>query len=284
MNKKFSWRSFISFGLFFSFFIILFSGIILYLAPAGRVANWTNWKLIGFNKTGWQSIHTIFSYTFVILSIFHLFYVNWKTFWSYVKSRARKGLNKTAELISATLVVLVIFFGVVYKVPPFQTIMDWGEQLTESWEKEETSPPIPHAESYSLEKFAADILNIPADSALRMLRENNIRVDSMQQTLSDIGASNLLAPVDIFALFGTSGITVEQQITGKTYIPEGNGIGRMSLQQIGSTYHVPVDALIRALEDAGLEGVSPRSVLKDLAEENRMTPTELLEILNNRDE
>lgn len=284
MKKKFSWRSFISFGLFFSFFIILFSGIILYLAPAGRVANWTNWQLIGFSKTGWQSIHTIFSYTFVILSIFHLFSVNWKTFWYYVKSGARKGLNKTVELISATLLVLVIFLGVVYRVPPFQTIMDWGEQLTESWEKEETSPPIPHAESYSLEKFTAEILNIPTDSALRKLSENSIKVDSIQQTVADIGESNQLAPADIFTLFGTSGTTIEQQIPGKTYIPEGNGIGRMSLQQIGSTYHVQVDELVRVLKNAGLDGVSPQSVLKDLAEENQTTPSDLLEILNNRDE
>jgi hypothetical protein len=76
MKNKFSWKAFISFGLTYSFIIIIVSGVMLYMSPPGRYAHWVNWKILGFTKEGWQAIHTVFSYTFVILSIFHLFSIN----------------------------------------------------------------------------------------------------------------------------------------------------------------------------------------------------------------
>jgi len=90
-SKKFSWKAFISFGLTYSFIIIFLTGIVLYFAPAGRIAQWVNWKFAGFSKEEWQAIHTIFSYLFVILSIFHLFTANWKTFVSYLKNKTQNG-------------------------------------------------------------------------------------------------------------------------------------------------------------------------------------------------
>ena len=133
MNKKFNWRAFISFGLTYAFFIILVSGIMLYMSPPGRYAHWVNWKILGFTKEGWQAIHTIFSYTFVILSVFHLFTVNWKVFLSYLKSKAKTGLNRKREFFISTALVLLFFFGVIFSVPPFKSVMDFGEYLTESW-------------------------------------------------------------------------------------------------------------------------------------------------------
>lgn len=100
MKKKFSWKSFISFGLFFYFFVIFFSGIILYIAPPGRIANWTNWELIGLTKSQWQTMHTNFSYLFAILSIFHLFTANsaWKLIpGEYRISPAADGYNPGTE-------------------------------------------------------------------------------------------------------------------------------------------------------------------------------------------
>jgi len=98
MKKKFSWKAFISFGLTYSFIIILVSGIMLYMSPPGRYAHWVNWKMFGLTKEGWQAIHTVFSYTFVILSIFHLFTINWKSFLSYFKGKTQNGINKKREL------------------------------------------------------------------------------------------------------------------------------------------------------------------------------------------
>ena len=106
MKKSFSWRVFISFGLFIAVLMMLVSGVILYISPPGRVANWTDWRMIGLTKRGWQNQHVIFGFAFLILSLFHLFFINWKAFLSYLKSKTNEGLKSPGELL--TIIVLGI--------------------------------------------------------------------------------------------------------------------------------------------------------------------------------
>ena len=103
-KERFNLRSFTSFCLVISTIIMSWSGFILYVAPPGRIANWGDWKLMLFTKAEWQALHTIFSYMFFILFVIHLFFVNWKTFLTYFKSKIRAGLNKKWELVAAVIV------------------------------------------------------------------------------------------------------------------------------------------------------------------------------------
>ncbi len=281
-KKKFHWRSFVSFGLFFSFLVMTVSGVILYIAPPGRVSNWSNWELWGLTKAGWQSLHTNFSLFFLILGIFHLFSINWKAFLAHIRSKATKELNRKKEMVISTLLSVFIFIGVIVNIPPFRTIMTWGESLTESWEKEETSPPIPHAELYSLEKFSDEILGIPLDSTIGILKANKISLESKDQTIKEIGESNGKAPSEIFSLFGKSNEQVEKERKKSVVIQGGNGIGRKSLQQIGEEYGIPVEEMIRTLEKEGFKNITSEDILKDIADEHDVTPADILEILNNR--
>ena len=45
MNNKFNWQSFISIGLLLSFFVMLVSGIVLYIAPEGSLSRWIGWDI-----------------------------------------------------------------------------------------------------------------------------------------------------------------------------------------------------------------------------------------------
>ena len=127
------------------------------MAPPGRYANWVNWKMINLTKEGWQSLHTVFSYTFVILSVFHLFTINWKAFLSYLKKKKEKGLNKKTEFLFATILTIVFMTGVLISIPPFRSVMDLCEYLTESWENVEETPPVPHAELLTLVELAEEL-------------------------------------------------------------------------------------------------------------------------------
>jgi len=281
-KKKFYWRSFVSFGLFLSFLVMTLSGVILYIAPPGRVANWSNWELWGLTKAGWQSLHTNFSLFFLILGIFHLFSINWKAFLAHIRTKATKELNRKKEMVLATLLTVFIFIGVIVNIPPFKTIMVWGESLTESWEKKETSPPIPHAELYSLEKFSAEILDIPLDSTIAILKANKISFDNKDQTIKEIGKSNGKAPSEIFLLFGKYKGQVDKERKKSVIIQRGNGIGKKSLQQIGEEYGIPVEEMIRALEKEGFKDITSEDILKDIAGKSGVTPADILKILNNR--
>lgn len=59
-----SLRRFTSLTLTFTFLVMSYTGIILFIAPKGRVANWTNWELLGLDKTQYTNLHVPLWYFF----------------------------------------------------------------------------------------------------------------------------------------------------------------------------------------------------------------------------
>ena len=273
MKKKFSWRSFISFGLFFYFIIILFSGVILYIAPPGRIANWTDWELIGLTKSQWQTMHTNFTFLFAILSILHLFTINWKTFWSYIKSKARNGLNKKREFYSATILTVIIFLGVVFTFPPFSSVMALGENFKEGWETENDTPPTPHAEEFTIAHLATEILKVDEKDILHKLDKLGIEVESNEQTLKELARQVDLSPQEIFSKLSPS-----SENAGRRIQP-GSGLGRKSLQLVANENNIPLDEILTLLKQEGIEATGD-DIMKDLANSYDRTPAEILSILN----
>lgn len=269
-NKKtaFSWKAFISIGLFYSFFIIFFTGIILYLSPAGRIANWSNWKILGLTKSNWQSIHTIFSFSFAILSIFHLFTVNWKAFWSYLRNKSSQGLNKQKEFFLASVLTVLFFLGVIYAVPPFSSVMSFGSYLKDSWENTETAPPIPHAELLTLNELAQKLDSIPINKIVGKLESNKIKYNNTTETLEQIGALNNMAPTEIYQ------IITKKNPEGKV----GGGMGRKTLEQIAKETNQDINQLLKILSDKQIKADKGQT-LKDVAEENKMVPKDIYDLI-----
>jgi len=276
-KKKFFWKGFVSFSLFWTFFIILFSGVILYIAPPGRVANWTDWKLFIFSKSQWQAIHTIFSYTFVILSIFHLFSLNWKAFWSYVKTGAIAGLNKRKELIFSSILTVVIFFGTIFNIQPFKAVMDFGEWTTESWETKEEQAPIPHAEILTIKEIAQKYLKTSPDSLIAILTQKGVKVDSSGQTLLKISELNNITPAKLYNLLT---LDTTKIINKKpTHHPPIEGLGRKTLDEVAEILNKDVTDLIKKLKENNINA-TPESKIKEIANEAGITPFEIFEIIN----
>jgi hypothetical protein len=61
MNDKtsagFQWRALTSVLMTLGFVLLAASGIVLFLSPPGRVANWTNWTILGLRKSDWGGVH-----------------------------------------------------------------------------------------------------------------------------------------------------------------------------------------------------------------------------------
>ena len=267
-SKKFSWRAFISFGLTYSFIIIFLTGIVLYLAPAGRIAQWVNWKFAGFSKEEWQAIHTNFSYLFAILSIFHLFTVNWKTFVSYLKNKTQNGLNKKRELFISTFLTIAIFLGILFSVPPFSSVMDFGEYLTNSWENKESAPPIPHAELLTLTELVVQLNDMPIEKIEEKLIANKIKYENINQTLAEIAAINKITPNELYNIISKkSGAGMP-----------GAGMGKKTLADIAIENNKDVDELINLLKDKNIIATKDKT-LKDIAEEYDMAAKDIHEII-----
>ncbi|UWX57919.1 DUF4405 domain-containing protein [Chlorobaculum sp. MV4-Y] len=53
VQQHFKWRVFISTGLVLIFLVMLISGIVRFVSPPERVANWTDWNIFCLTKKGW---------------------------------------------------------------------------------------------------------------------------------------------------------------------------------------------------------------------------------------
>ncbi len=260
MKKKFSLKVFTSFNLFLIFVVITITGIVLYFTPPGRVANWINWTFLGLTKTQWQAIHTIFSFAFIAFSIIHLFFVNWKSFFAYIKKKSENSFNRTKELYLSLIISLIFFFGTLYNLPPFVTIMDFGEYLTESWETEEEAPPIPHTEKLSINELANQLENFSKETILRKLESNQIKFKNENQTLSEIGLLNNKSPEELYKLITTKN-------------KSGSGLGRKTLKELAELNKINLKELLQNLKNNKIEA-TPESLLKEIAEKNNITPFE----------
>jgi hypothetical protein len=275
MKQKFSWKSFVSFSLAWSFLIIFISGIVLYIAPPGRVSNWTNWMLFGFTKAGWQAIHTIFSYTFVVLSIFHLFSFNWRVFWYYFTSKATVGLNKKKELLISGLLILVVLLGTHFNIQPFKAIMDFGEWTTESWEIKEDQAPIPHAEILTIRELSGKYIKMSADSILLLIHEKGLKADSVGQTISRISELNNLTPAKLYSIILPANLTVPVKIESKLQL---QGLGRKTIREVSKELGKEENEIIEILRKNAITA-TPDDKIKTIAEKVGKTPTEIIQLI-----
>ncbi|NTV60861.1 MAG: DUF4405 domain-containing protein [Chlorobiaceae bacterium] len=141
MKKMFTWRIFISFGLFISFFMLLISGVILYLGPSGRGPGAIVWLIIGLTKPEWQNQHIIFGFIFSLFALFHLFAINWKAFFSYLQSKTKEGLKSPVELLCIIVFSLIFGIGTYYKLQPFSGILDFGKNISKLWDGKKQQQP-----------------------------------------------------------------------------------------------------------------------------------------------
>ncbi len=275
MKKKFFWKSFVSFALAWSILILLVSGSVLFIAPPGRVANWTTWTLMGFTKANWQSIHTIFSYTFIVLSIFHLFTLNWRVFWSYFVSKRIAGMSRPKEFIFSIALISLIFGGTYFNLQPFKGVMAFGESTKESWETKKDQPPVPHAELLTIKELSGKYIKISADSIMLLLRQKKIEVDSIGQTIAKIGELNKITPAKLYSILIPENVDSPLKTETK---PSIQGAGRKTISEIATELGKDKNALLEALQKNNIKANQDEK-LKDIAERTGRTPMEILEIL-----
>lgn len=198
MQKKFHFRSFISFSLFLSVAWLLISGTILYIAPPGRIAHWQHWTFFGFDKNQWQAQHTIFSYFFILITIVHIFSLNWRNLWSYVKVKSSSGFRKKKEFFFASGFAFIVFVGTAYDIPPLANFFEFGDTIGKRWEERQKKGPIPYAENLTLDELALKYLNIKTEELIKILKAKGIAVKNKSQTLKEIASQNDISPADIY--------------------------------------------------------------------------------------
>ena len=127
----FNWRAFFSVLACLSFIGMVFTGVILFIVPPGRVANWTGWTLIGLTKHQWIGLHDWFSVIFILASVFHI-YLNWKVLVSYFKNKVSKVFALRFEWVLALVICGFVLIGTLGNVKPFSSLLAWNENILSS--------------------------------------------------------------------------------------------------------------------------------------------------------
>ncbi len=129
----FQWRAYVSLFLFLAGVLLAFSGIILYIAPSGRIAKTIEWRPLGLDKDQWETLHTILGFVVLYFSYLHIRY-NWRPIVSYFRRKIGDAMKLRKELALATLTTALLVIGSVYNLPPVRQIMDFGESFNDFWE------------------------------------------------------------------------------------------------------------------------------------------------------
>ena len=196
-RRRFSTRGFVSLLLTLSMVVMCFAGVMLYLTPRGRGANWTDWTLVGLGKEQWAALHMNASLLFVTVAVLHLI-LNWSMFFGYLKKKAVAGLHMKKELALATAIALVCVAGKISNLPPFNAVAALNDDIKDYWELRAARAPVPHADELTLEEFAGQV-NLPVDDLTEALHKEGFNAADIHLTVGELGRQNGIAPSAVFA-------------------------------------------------------------------------------------
>jgi len=273
-SSRFHWKVFVSFYVVFSFLALAVSGIVLYVAPPGRIANWSVWRLLLLSKAQWQAVHTIVALLFLVAAGFHI-YFNWKVLVAYVKSKLQTGMRMKRELAAASLAGAAILAVSITGVPPFGAVMDVGEDIKNSWSTTASEPPIPHAELMTVARLS-ETVKIPAETAVANLEQQGIKVAGPTMTVQQIADENRITPQQVYQKIQSD------DAKPTVSLAEGGGWGRMNVQQVCERFNVPLDAGVARLQAAGIDATAS-TAMRELATSRGKTPIDIAKIIVGED-
>ncbi len=192
---RFRWMGFTTLLLTLTFCVVLLSSIALYLKPVGRVANWTDWRLIGLNKGQWEAVHTNAGLLAAVVAALHL-WNNWKIFLNYLRQKTT-GISLKRELAAASLITVALVGGTILEIPPLTVPTALNDYVKDYWEEAGPPAPTPHAEEFTLERFALSI-GLTNDELQSVLAREGLIHRGTGTTIAELARQNGLSPNQIY--------------------------------------------------------------------------------------
>lgn len=281
-----------------SFIILVFSSLVLYVLPSGRVAHWANWAFLGLEKDQWAALHTNNGYLFLVACVLHI-YFNFSHILNYMKNRKREltGMNINS-LIAFVLVLLIAVFTLV-ELPPVSWIQDLNAHFKRGAETKYGIPPYGHAEQSSLQEFARRT-GLDLDESLSKLRAAGYEGIEPGARLEDIAAINGVSPQTLVRNLGVDGKrgggkgrSHEESAGGRCSGSEspqheqshqgqqggGSGYGQQTLESVCNELGLDANAMLLELKAQGYKG-SVEDRLKTIADSKGERPSAVVQLLH----
>ena len=270
---RFQWRALTSVLVGLAFLFLVVSGTVLFLSPPGRIANWTNWTILGLRKSEWTSLHIWFSTIFVAGATGHLFY-NLRPMLSYFRDRMTRRVGLRREWLMAAGLCTAVAGGTLAKVPPFATLLAWNEDVKESWDRPAERAPIPHAELLSLAALA-EKAGVDLATATVRLAAKGIAGFTAETVVQKIADGAKLSAQQVYDII----LTAPKTATGDhSAVKTGGGLGWKTLAQFCADEGIEVAVAIARLKTGGI-AADEKLTLREIAASNGRKPYELIEII-----
>jgi len=280
-RSTFSFRALVTTILVWSFAALLVSGIVLYVAPPGRVAHWSGWRLLGLTKPGWQAVHTLTALLFIVGGLFHLLKFNWAAFKAYLRRSREAAAPFRWPVVLGTLLFSVTLAGTIAGLPPFSTVMDLGEQATNAWATQENEPPVPHMELRTLGQLASE-RGVSVSRLQSILKAAGLHHVAADRTLREIARANGTTPAALWKTLEARGEGAGG--SGRGSIGQGiagGGWGRLTVAQAAARAGIDPNTAVENLRAAGIDA-KPEERLRTVAERIGRTSQELLLAMSGR--
>lgn len=298
-NRQFNWRAFVSVLTAISFVGMTFSGVILFVVPPGRIANWSGWTLIGLTKHQWIALHLWFSLIFVAASVWHL-WLNWRPFVGYFKNKVSKAFALRGEWTVALILCVVVLLATLAGVRPFSSLSEWNESIKHSWDDPGRRGPIPHAELMTLTELAKYVEDVDVDTMLGNLKAQGIEVASGAAVVGELAEEHGTTPQQLYDIavgrtgpgrgrgggarggFGGGGRREETSAGQSEHLgsPAGRGFGRMTVSQYCDEIGLDEATALQSLRAAGFKA-SADTTMREIADAAGVHPSEVRRILTD---
>ena len=126
-------RKAITLLLLYSLVLTSVSGVLVYIGPIDRVAVNLEWTMLGLTKSHWDDVHTLFGFVLIIAGALHLL-INGKVMFTYLRSHMHDSISR--QFVVTLLVTILLFVATIYRWPPIDSILDFGEHQRRSWARE----------------------------------------------------------------------------------------------------------------------------------------------------
>ncbi|BHH85438.1 DUF4405 domain-containing protein [Desulforhopalus sp. 52FAK] len=251
------------------------TSVVLYIVPEGRVAYWSDWKMLGLSKSQWGDIHINLGWLFLTAGLFHL-YLNWKAIVSYLKNKARELRVFTLEFSISLLLTIFFIGGTLMGIPPLSTILDFGTSFKEAAADKYGEPPYGHAELSSL-KTLSKRTGLDLARVEQALNDAGVKFGENGQSLLEIAKLNKLTPKEVWLAAQKA---KPAETIGESSFPTQPfpGMGRQKLQDICDTYGLDSEKIVAALGEHGIVAEVSQSI-KEIATANNSDPHALFEVL-----
>jgi hypothetical protein len=201
-NRRFNLRGFASLASGMAFLLMAVSGVVLYVAPRGRVANWTDWTVLGMGKEEWSDLHMTAAILLLAAVALHIFF-NWRTLLHYLRARKPMRRFRWRELGAAGLLTALVIAGTVGEFPPFRAVGEANTAIKNYWEKDEVSretrAPSTRVQEADLQEFARWV-GVSFADMLDAFEAAGYPVDDPTVSINELARQHRVSSRDLYEL------------------------------------------------------------------------------------